>query len=50
MLSKDDNTNNDIINIIIDKKYLLISSKLKFIFVNKSLFIKIFFGLLNDKI
>ena len=32
------------------KKYLLISSKLKFILVNKSLFIKTFLGLLNDKI
>ena len=32
------------------KKYLLISSKLKLILVNINLFIKIFFGLLKDKI
>ena len=38
------------INIIIVKKYLLISLKLKFIFVKINLFIKIFFGLLKDKI
>ena len=40
----------DIANIKIDKKYLLISSKSKLILVNINLFIKIFFGLLNDKI
>ena len=40
----------DIINIMIVKKYLLISLKSKFIFVNINLFIKTFFGLLNDKI
>ena len=37
-------------NINIVKKYLFISSKLKLIFVNSNLFIKIFLGLLNDKI
>ena len=37
-------------NIKTDKKYLLISLKSKFIFVNINLFIKIFFGLLKDKI
>tara|TARA_B100001741_G_C16361303_1_gene508777 strand:+ start:165 stop:434 length:270 start_codon:yes stop_codon:yes gene_type:complete len=36
--------------IIIVKKYLFISFKLKFIFVKINLFIKIFFGLLKDKI
>ena len=38
------------INIIIVKKYLFISIKSKFILVNNNLFIKIFFGLLKDKI
>ena len=38
------------INIKIVKKYFLISSKSKFIFVKISLFIKMFFGLLKDKI
>ena len=42
--------NNEMINIIIVKKYLLISLKSKFIFVNNNLFMKIFFGLLKDKI
>ena len=37
-------------NIKIDKKYLFISLKSKLIFVNINLFIKTFFGLLNDKI
>ena len=40
----------DIINIIIVKKYLLISLKSKFMLVNISLFIKTDFGLLKDKI
>ena len=40
----------DRINTIIVKKYLFISSKSKFILVNINLFIKTFFGLLNDKI
>ena len=43
-------TKNDKININIVKKYLLISSKLKFILEKNNLFIKIFFGLLKDKI
>ncbi len=38
------------INIKIVRKYLLISLKSKLILVKRSLFIKIFFGLLNDKI
>ena len=37
-------------NIIIVRKYLLISIRLKFIFVKINLFIKTFFGLLKDKI
>ena len=41
---------NDKIKINIVKKYLFISLKSKLIFVNINLFIKIFFGLLNDKI
>ena len=43
-------TKNDKINTNIVKKYLLISSKLKFILEKINLFIKIFFGLLKDKI
>ena len=42
--------NNEKINIITVRKYLFISLKLKFIFVNINLFMKIFFGLLKDKI
>ena len=49
-LSNEVNINNDKINIIIVKKYLFISSRLKLIFVNINLFIKTFFGLLKDKI
>ena len=49
-LSKIVRVKRDIMNIIIVKKYLLISLKSKFIFVNINLFIKTFFGLLNDKI
>ena len=37
-------------NIMIVKKYLLISLKSKLISVNSNLFIKIFLGLLKDKI
>ena len=40
----------EIMKIKIVKKYLFISLKSKFIFVNINLFIKIFLGLLNDKI
>ena len=39
-----------IIKIITDMKYFLISSISKLIFVNINLFIKTFFGLLNDNI
>ena len=48
--------NNDVkisrerININIVKKYLLISLKSKLILVNINLFIKTFFGLLNERI
>ena len=42
--------NNDKIKIIIVKKYLLITLKSKLIFVNISLFMNIFLGLLKDKI
>ena len=42
--------NRDSINIIIVKKYLFISSRLKLIFVKINLFIKTFLGLLKDKI
>ena len=47
---KDVRTSNDIIKIIIDKKYLLISSTSKFVFENINLFINIFLGLLNERI
>ena len=40
----------DIIKIRIVKKYLLISWKSKFIFVNINLFVNTLFGLLKDKI
>ena len=40
----------EMIKISIVKKYLFISLKSKLIFVNISLFIKIFLGLLNDNI
>ena len=49
-LNKDVKKKKDKIKIIIVKKYLFISLKSKLIFVNINLFIKIFFGLLNDKI
>ena len=42
--------NKDKINIIIVRKYLFISLRLKLIFVKINLFIKTFFGLLKDKI
>ena len=47
---KDVRASNDIIKIIIDKKYLLISSTSKFVFENINLFINIFLGLLNERI
>tara|TARA_B100000963_G_C22044707_1_gene416928 strand:+ start:239 stop:430 length:192 start_codon:yes stop_codon:yes gene_type:complete len=40
----------DSMKIRIVKKYLLISSKLNCVFEKSNLFIKTFFGLLNDKI
>ncbi len=49
-LSNEVNINKDKTNIIIVKKYLFISSRLKLIFVNINLFIKTFLGLLKDKI
>ena len=49
-LSNEVNMNKDKINIIIVRKYLFISSRLKLIFVNINLFIKTFLGLLKDKI
>ena len=49
-LNNDVSINKDKMNIIIVKKYLFISSRLKLIFVNINLFIKTFLGLLNDKI
>ncbi len=48
--NKDAKVKSDKINIIIVKKYLLISLKSKFIFVNINLFIKTFLGLLKDNI
>ena len=50
MLNKEVNIKRDNIKIIIVKKYLFISSKLKFVFANISLFINIFFGLLKESI
>ena len=49
-LSNEVNMNKDKINIIIVRKYLFISSRLKLIFVKINLFIKTFLGLLKDKI
>ena len=49
-LNKETKVNKDKIKITIVKKYLFISSILKFILVKISLFIKTFFGLLKDKI
>tara|TARA_B100001057_G_C22559174_1_gene836580 strand:+ start:162 stop:434 length:273 start_codon:yes stop_codon:yes gene_type:complete len=50
ILNKDVKTKKEIIKSTIVKKYLFISLKLKFILENINLFIKIFFGLLNDRI
>ena len=50
MLKSEVSINNEIMNIIIVKKYLFISLKSKFILVNNILFIKILLGLLKDKI
>ena len=49
-LNKEVNIKRDRIKIRIVKKYLFISSKLKFVFANISLFINIFFGLLKESI
>tara|TARA_A100000164_G_C21281497_1_gene484797 strand:+ start:259 stop:495 length:237 start_codon:yes stop_codon:yes gene_type:complete len=49
-LSKIVKIKRDITNTIIVRKYLFISLKLKLISVNNNLFIKIFLGLLKDKI
>ena len=48
--SNSESIKSDKIKISIVKKYLFISAKSKLILVKISLFIKIFFGLLNDKI
>ena len=50
ILNNEVKTKNEKIKIKIDKKYLFISLKSKLIFVNISLLIKTFLGLLNDKI
>ena len=49
-LSNEVSINKDKMNIIIVKKYLFISSRLKLIFVNINLFIKTFLGLLKERI
>ncbi len=49
-LKKEVKINKDKMKTIIVKKYLFIWCRSKLIFVNINLFIKIFFGLLNDKI
>ena len=46
----EERTNKEIIKIIIDKKYLLISLKSKLILENNNLFIKTFLGLLKESI
>ena len=50
IVNKDDNKKKDNIKIIIVKKYLFISLVSKLIFEKRSLFIKILFGLLNERI
>ena len=49
-LNKDERISKENTKIITVKKYLFISSKSKLIWVNINLFIKIFLGLLKDKI
>ena len=49
-LSNEVNINKDKINIIIVRKYLFISLRLKLIFVKINLFIKTFLGLLKERI
>ena len=48
--NNDVSTSNEIINIIIERKYLLISFISKFFFENRSLYINMFLGLLNESI
>ena len=50
ILNNEANIKRDKININIVKKYLFISTKSNLILVNNNLFIKIFFGRLNDNI
>ena len=50
ILSNDVKTKKEMIKSTIVRKYLFISFKLKLILVNINLFIKIFFGLVNDRI
>ena len=47
---KDVSTNKDIIKIMIERKYLLISFNSKFVFEKSSRFMNIFLGLLNESI
>ena len=48
--NNDVSTSNEIINIIIERKYLLISFISKFFFENRSLYMNMFLGLLNESI
>ncbi len=50
ILSNDVKTKKEMIKSTIVRKYLFISFKLKLILENINLFIKIFFGLVNDRI
>tara|TARA_A100001011_G_scaffold53718_1_gene52172 strand:- start:219 stop:479 length:261 start_codon:yes stop_codon:yes gene_type:complete len=47
---KDVSTNKDIIKIMIERKYLLISFNSKFVFEKSSRFMNIFLGLLKESI
>tara|TARA_A100000164_G_scaffold353050_1_gene359269 strand:+ start:219 stop:428 length:210 start_codon:yes stop_codon:yes gene_type:complete len=49
-VSNEERTNKEIIKIIIDKKYLFISSISKLVLENNKRFMNIFLGLLNDSI
>ena len=46
----DVSTSKEMINIIIERKYLLISFISKFVFENRSRFMNMFLGLLNESI
>ena len=48
--TNDVSTTNEIINIIIERKYLLISLTSKFVFENRRRFMNMFLGLLNESI